>query len=254
MIVSTVKVLSRHWMGKHMKGCIKRVKSAFKVAKRVSTDLSMKESSRMICSTDRESSFMQTDSQAMKANGWMAKCTAKACTSGVTVVATKVSTNLIRKMALESICGLMAARITVCGKMEIKMEKVPKSWQIWTWPRASGSTERNNMNLNWLKLKDWRSNSMCRECIKTELNQFLAVDQVFSAPATLTSRGQDRIQLASLCRQLEVQSSDLLLSEAIGRWTILQSDFSSTQVNKFLISLCSECDAKILMSCNSQTS
>ena len=58
-----------HWMGKHMKGCLKRVKSAFKVAKRVSTDLSMKESSRMICSTDRESSFMQTDSQAMKANG-----------------------------------------------------------------------------------------------------------------------------------------------------------------------------------------
>ena len=132
MIVSMVKVLNKHWMDRHMKVCTKRVKSAFKVAKRALTDLSMKESSRMICSTDRENSFMQTDSQAMKAIGSMAKCTAMACTSGVTVVATKVNTNSTRKMASESTCGLMAAHTMVCGKKEIKMEKVQKSWQIWT--------------------------------------------------------------------------------------------------------------------------
>ena len=131
MIASMVKAGSRPTTDRLMKACMLRARSAFKVNKRALTGPFTKVNSRMIFSTGRASSSTRTASQAMKVNGTMGRCMGRACISGVTGVATRVSTSMTRRTGLECTCGQMGVHITACGRMETRTARAPKSWQIW---------------------------------------------------------------------------------------------------------------------------
>lgn len=84
----------------------------------------MKVSSRTMSSMDTVSLLIPPAIRATRVSGKMERCMVKDCIFGLTAVATKASTRMIKRMVSAFTCGPMDEHTTECGRTACRMERV----------------------------------------------------------------------------------------------------------------------------------